>query len=253
MVVRDQVAWAASAVVGPPFFDSTRLREFLGATASGLGVVIGVGLVAGAVWLAVKTKHDTLRVLAIHAGCLFVFYALYLPATWFFRRYLVPVHLLTAVLAASYVRQRAAAIWFAVAAVQIGGFFVARPAMTVDQGHNGAKGYAVPAQEILELAPEGAVIGAFQTGALGYFADGSGRTVVNLDGVVDAEAAAALRAHDLEAFVSRRGVTHFADWPMNARRFRACLGGGHLKLRAIAVAAEPQGKGERFTLYELVW
>lgn len=251
MVVRDQVAWATGAIVGPPFFDSTLLREFLGEGASALGLIVGLALFAATAWLVRKTPHDTLRVLAIHALCIFAFYALYLPATWFFRRYLAPVPLLVVVLAAVHVRHRAARLWFVLGAAQIVMFFVAQPTMTVDQRHNGAKGYAAPATQILALAPEGSVIGAFQSGALGYFADGTGRTVVNLDGVVDAEAAHAVRDAKLGEFVRARGITHFADWPMNARRFVA-RAGVPLRLHVVG-EAEAQGKDERFTLYEIVW
>ena len=252
MVVRDQVALASGAVVGPPFFDSTVLREFLGQTASAVGLIVGILLVAGTAWLAVRTKHDALRLLAIQAGCIFAFYALYLPATWFFRRYLVPVHLLSALLAAIYVRHRAALAWFAIAAVQIGSFAIATPEITVDQRHNGAKGYAQPAQQILTLAPPGATIGAFQSGALGWFADGTGHTIVNLDGVVDAEAAKAFRDEDLAVFAHSRGVTHLADWSVNMKRFLRREGTIRPTFREVG-SAEPQGKDERFVLYEIVW
>ncbi len=52
MVLRDQLAWAAGAVVGPPLFDSTWLRQALGSGASGVGCAIAVVLVAGAFVLA---------------------------------------------------------------------------------------------------------------------------------------------------------------------------------------------------------
>jgi hypothetical protein len=270
--VRDCVAWAAGAIVGPPLFDWKWLRWALGSGASAIGCGVGVALVVFALVVARQARRpDELRILLVNAACLFVFYALYLPATWFFRRYLVPVHAVTAV-AWALVADRAYAerlthLWRAravmatsgccllAALVSLGRFSISEPEMTVDRGHHGAKGYAAPAQQILALAPPGAVIGSFQTGALGWFADGSGRTVVNLDGVVDGEAARAVREHRIAAFARARGVTHLADWDVNTALFLAPSGDQALRrddLQPIG-SAEPQGKAERFVLYAIRW
>lgn len=260
MVVRDQIAWATGAVVGPPFVDVAPLRQFLGGTASGVGMVLGLTLAGGAAWLLGKRlvpqgePSIPLAILVINALCIFVFYALYLPATWFFRRYLVPVHLCIALLVAVHVRRREAFAWLAVAALSIAPFFYADPKTTPDQGHHGAKGYWVPAGQILDAAPPGAVIGSFQSGALGWRAaePTSGASIVNLDGVVDGEARRAVRDHTLAAFARSRGVTHLADWDVNAKLFRDRAGPNPPALVRIA-EAEPQGTDERFVLYRLDW
>jgi hypothetical protein len=270
--VRDQLAWAAGAVVGPPLFDSTWLRQALGSGASAIGFAVGIGLLVAALAFARQPRrHDGFRALAIHASCIGLFYGLYLPATWFFRRYLVPVYPLVGIGCALVLariwwerdrrrwRARAAlaAVAVAVAAAlgAIGGFATARPSMTVDQGHHGAKGYREPARQILALAPAGAVIGSFQSAALGWFSDRSGVRVVNLDGVVDGEARRAVRARRIAAFARARGVTHLADWEVNVNLFLDRSGDAAIvrgSLRAIG-DAEPQGDAERFVLYEIVW
>lgn len=250
MVVRDQVAWATGAVFGPPFVDVTALRQLLGGTASGLGMAIGVGLVVGALALLRKRPEAPIAILTIHALCIFLFYALYLPATWFFRRYLVPVHLLVALLVAVRVTpHRAWLAWPVAATVAIVPFYFADPAVTPDQGHHGAKGYLAPARAILAHTPPNAVVGSLQSGALTWLAP-PGVRVVNLDGVVDGEARAALRERRLAAFARGRGVTHLADWDVNVKRFLERSGDRPPQLRRL-YEAEPQGKDERFVLYEV--
>ena len=259
MNVRDQLAWAAGSVVGPPFFDSAWLREALGSGASAIGCALGVAFVVGALFVARQARHhDALRVLALFAACLFLFYGLYLPATWFFRRYLVAPHAFVALVVAT----TAAKVWSdrhgrprlarailvaglacgALALVSVGRFATSKPTITVDQRHHGAKGYAEPARQILALAPPGAVIGSFQSGALTWFADGSGKTVVNLDGVVDGDAARAVREHRIAAFARSRGVTHLADWTVNAKLFVARSGDPRIRRRRSTRSARPSPK-----------
>ncbi len=270
--VRDQIAWAAGTVTGPPLFDSTWLREALGAGASAVGFAVGIALVVTALAVARQPgRHDALRVLTTYASCLFLFYALYLPATWFFRRYLVPVHALVGIASALGLthmwQERSSHPWrargivvgagayLAAAFVTLAGFATLVPVMSVDQGHHGVKGSREPALHVLAIAPRGAVIGSFQSGALGWFGDGSERNVVNLDGVVDAEAARAVREHRIAAFARTRGVTHLADWEVNVKLFLDRSGDARISrasLRAIG-EAEQQGEGERFVLYAITW
>lgn len=267
--VRDHVAWATGAVFGPPLFDSRWLRQALGSGASAVGCGLGVVLVVSAFVVGRRSRSDALRILTGFAVALFVFYALYLPATWFFRRYLVPVHAWTALVVAlvAGVGWRARPTWLrrslalaygvsVVASVAtIVWMLVVVPSATIDQGHHGVKGYREPAREVLALAPKGAVIGSFQSGALGFFADGTERTVVNLDGVVDGEAARAVREGRIAEFARARGVTHLADWGANVRLFLARAGDPRMTralLRPLGEASS-QGPNERFVLYEIAW
>ena len=281
MNARDTLAWAAGASLGPPLVDWAWLREALGSGASAVGCAFGIAFVAYA--LAVARDHrrpDALRILSAVAACLFLFYGLYLPATWFFRRYLAIEHAFVALVAAIVLARVATerslsgpslsgrsrrgvrigiaaslAVCLAAALASIVRFATSTPSITVDQRHHGAKGYREPSRQVLARAPRGAVIGAFQSGALGWFAEGTGLTVVNLDGVVDGEAARAVREHRLASFARSRGVTHLADWKVNARLFVARSGDPRIvegSLRPIA-EAEPQGANERFVLYAIDW
>lgn len=253
MVVRDQVAWATGAVFGPPFIDFTPLRQFLGGTASAIGMAIGVILVGGAVYLLRKRPAASIAILTAHALCIFLFYALIVPATWFFRRYLVPVHLLVALLVAVRVTKHPA--WLALpvlSVISFAPFFFATPSITPDQGHHGAKGYDVPAREILAHVPDAdTAVGSFQSGALSWETSPRVR-IVNLDGVVDGEARRALHEGRMAEFARERGMAYFADWDVNLKRFQERAGPNPPTFTAI-YDAERQGKDERFVLYKVTW
>lgn len=277
--IRDQIAWASAAVLGPPLFDTTALRQFLGGTASAIGFALGISIVVGALVIARWRPRDpsapqlALRSLAVFVAALFLFYAFYLPATWFMRRYLAPFQMFTTLccaLGAAVLMRKgrggvvAAVMGFSVvlSLAAIVRFATMTPAMTIDVEHHGAKGYLEPARQMLAIAPEGAVIGSLQSGALVWVAetelprDGKTVHVVNLDGVVDREAGIAYRERRLAELARSRGVTHFCDWDFNMRTFLDRSGDprlGRASFHAIGTPAEPQGKDERFRLYAIEW
>jgi hypothetical protein len=57
--------------------------------------------------------------------------------------------------------------------------------------------------------PKEAIIGCFQSGILGYYAD---REVINLDGVVNQEALVAMQENRLGEYVTRKRITYIMDW-----------------------------------------
>ena len=61
-----------------------------------------------------------------------------------------------------------------------------------------------------ENVPRETVIGAFQSGALGYFLDR--HRVVNLDGVVNASALEALKGEEMYAYLLKENISVVADW-----------------------------------------
>lgn len=69
-------------------------------------------------------------------------------------------------------------------------------------------GYLQLARWIEVNTPPEAVVGAFQSGVLGYFLE---RKVVNLDGVVNPEALEALQRQEVFAYVKREGIDLIAD------------------------------------------
>ncbi len=56
--------------------------------------------------------------------------------------------------------------------------------------------------------PPSAIVGAFNAGLISYF---SGRTTVNLDGVMNDNAIAAIKEHRLCDYIEAQHVTHLAD------------------------------------------
>ena len=57
--------------------------------------------------------------------------------------------------------------------------------------------------------PVNAVVGCFQSGIIGYYAD---RSIINLDGKVNEEALEAMKRGELGRYVKKMGITHVADW-----------------------------------------
>ncbi len=65
---------------------------------------------------------------------------------------------------------------------------------------------------------EGEVVGAAQTGALGYFADNL--TIVNLDGVVNQECFEYLKNRRAMEYIRKTNVRHLLLWTANEKFFR---------------------------------
>ncbi len=74
------------------------------------------------------------------------------------------------------------------------------------------------AEHVREFVPAAARVGAFNAGLLAWH---SGRRVVNLDGVVNAGALAALRAHELGAYLTRERIDWLCDHPVQIERSSA--------------------------------
>lgn len=276
LTLNRQLAWAFGTLVGPPFFDLPALRAgtasvpFVGAAGF---VAVASGLAYGGVRAFAERETLPLRLFVLATVALVLFYAVDVPALWFFRRYLAPAYLsITLLVAAGFgilskdVTKRrllvAAKVGLgtagAAAVLLTASRCVVTPRTTLDAGLDGAKGYGAPAKQILAAAPSGAVLGALQSGALGYYAAFASRSVrvVNLDGVVDHDAARAFREHTLDRFARARGVTHVVDWSFNLAAFRArCAQPPELRPVAEAESQDPSGaaSGDRMILNELEW
>jgi dolichyl-phosphate-mannose-protein mannosyltransferase len=70
--------------------------------------------------------------------------------------------------------------------------------------------YLVAVQALDAQLPPGSRAGAFQSGTLGYF---SKSHVVNLDGVVNGDAARALREKRMVPYIREEGIEAVIDWP----------------------------------------
>ncbi len=225
--------------------------------------------------------NDTNRIIYIFISSSLIlcwFYIYKVPAIWFFLRYLAQVEvaaLLIFIWIISVVTVRnslSKKIFFyssliIFSTLIILGFIKSllllniEPKFSVDYGLLGAKGYRNPALQILENAPKNAVIGAFQSGALSYYAPtvNKGIKIVNLDGVVDGNSAQALRERRLASYAKKRGVTHLADWEFNIHMFLRYAGDSrqYQICRVIAVAENqfPPNRitNDRFMLVEINW
>ena len=196
--------------------------------------------------------------LFLHAGIQAVFYVAYVPVVWFFVRYLCVTQVCLCILfgigavhlTRSPVLRRSvwalASIWLVVAGARTAAFLFLTADLPPRWTVEGASGYRVPAREALATLPEGAVVGALQTGALGYFAP-EGVQVVNLDGVVDGRAAAALASYRLLSYARERGVEYFCDWPLQHHMFQE-RAGAPVRFRQLWRARRSQQSGHVLTL-----
>jgi hypothetical protein len=211
--------------------------------------------------------RSTVAIAALAAAILLSFYVLYLPAFWFFERYFDFVLLVLIMLTgiglaeltsgtpysfASPVRTALAAgvlALFSLGCVSTWRVFLSQPEASVDGASRGAKGYRGAARAILQHLPDGAVVGAMQSGALGCYARNV--RVVNLDGVVNAGAFHALRQHAMGRYLADEGIGYFADWQVNLDMLRYFYGDQwQPALLQPIFSAQPQG-GDQTTLYAL--
>ncbi len=75
---------------------------------------------------------------------------------------------------------------------------------------NTDRGYYKVGEWINDHLDEETVVGAFQSGAISYFADN--RTVINLDGVVNYQAFHSLRSHKFLSYLRSRKISYIIAW-----------------------------------------
>ena len=227
----EQAAWAAGYLTTAPFVDLRPWRFWLFLN-DRIGLLVFVLAWAAAVLLLGRAairrgRLDAPHILVAFGLIVSVFYTFYVPGVWFFRRYLAPAELAmtfgwAAAVGVLWARRtfaaRAAAslvIVFACVEATVQGVGWARmDAGVLDLSIEGPKGYREPARLLMRLLPSGAIVGAFQSGALAYYAPSSIH-IVNLDGVVDRNAYRAIVERRLRDYGHERGIRWFADWPFN--------------------------------------
>ncbi len=248
------------------FYGLVILAEIGGGDAgTNLGIVLASGGLLAMVWVLSGRRPVTgLHLLVGAAMMLAAFYVFYLPVFWFFDRYFLPVWLAmigAVALAFDRLATRPGVTWrlpVAIAALLV---VFNLPGLARLHGQvapenwnsfSGVKGYAAVAQDIIAKLPQDAVLGAMQSGALGYFA-GAGQRVVNLDGVVSGPAHTALQNRNLAAFMQGENIGYFADWRVNRDMFAAFAGIPD----PLSVLQEPQPmapqQAAEFTIYRTVW
>jgi hypothetical protein len=238
-----QIGWAFGTLIGPPFVDLASARQwfFFHYTIGSFACISLTFLLIAILFRAIKKKRTDVPILLFMLAIVGMvwFYILNVPALWFFRRYFAPMFAVMVLLYSWGIaeleikyqglrdKKIIRTVYFILYAAAAVGLFLSSNYLTVqtvtsiDCGMHGAKGFRDPALQILALAPRNAVIGALQSGALSYYAQTVDKNirVVNLDGVVDGNAAKAFRDYRLADYAYQRGVTHFADWPFNYNAF----------------------------------
>ena len=227
---REGMAQVAGAVVGGPFdvWRSLRLR-LNDHPVAGMVVfwVLVLGLMVVGVWWARRRVLPQLAVatLPVFAAGLLVFYA-WFGVGWYFTRYLAPVACVAALMIAVAIAHvwRARGRWrvpaFAATTILLAIGVVA--ALRADTHHltateapelsfDSVTGYRDAARTVVSVPPPGSVLGAWQSGAFGYYANDR-ITVVNLDGVVNPAAADAQRADRTAFYIRDRDIGWLADF-----------------------------------------
>ena len=230
---REGLAQVAGAVAGGPFDVWRSLREWLDDNpVAGMAVfwLFVVALVALGVFWARRRVMPQLAVAALpqFAAGLLLFYA-WFGVGFYFTRYLAPVACVVSLIIAVGVehvwRTRGAwriPLFVGTAAVLLVGFVaVVRathrnltdtevPPISFDS----ITGYRDAAMVVVQIPPAGSVLGAYQSGAYGYYANDRIQ-VVNLDGVVNPDAADALRDGTTIEYMHDRGVDWLSDFSLH--------------------------------------
>ncbi len=141
-------------------------------------------------------------------GALFTIYVVWFRPVFFFVRYSSPLLAVSMPLLAIGVAHtlKQSAVTAMTTAMVMG--FAATCWVTLHSGRLG-NSHSLSAGFVNRLLPPPAVVGAYQSGAVGYF----NPNVVNLDGKVNSAALDAVSRGQFPAFVAARGITHVVDWP----------------------------------------
>jgi len=264
-----QVAWALGYLVTGGLIDSSEIRNFLFTNLNISNFIAVIFICMTPWWAAVSYLSERTRPLSvfiIFCVTIFFFYSTHVSALWFFRRYLAPVELMACLLLAVTIGQLWSRYWMRLAANSLLVTLCALSSLQIftwvrythagrDIGYNGAKGYAFPALKILQNTPDGSILGAFQSGALAYFAEytrGAHIQIINLDGVVNQGALGAIEAHTLSTYLDNSHIMFFADWPLNVKAIQYFSTNAKCSIEMTPVySAPPQGGGDAFHLYSV--
>jgi hypothetical protein len=234
---REGLAQVAGAVAGGPFDVWRSLREWLNDhPVSGMAVFwcFVVALIAlGVLWARRRVMPQlAVGALPMFAAGLMVFYA-WFGVGWYFTRYLAPVacvvSLAISIAVARVWRTHGAwrvPLFVATAAVLLVGVVAVVRATNrnftdtnvAPSAFDSVTGYRDAAMAVVRVPPTGSVLGAYQSGAFGYYANDR-IEVVNLDGVVNPAAADALRDDTTVAYMRHRDVDWLADFTLHIVEF----------------------------------
>jgi hypothetical protein len=221
---------AALSLFGFQIMQSVKVWTFHGVIDPGGAAVIAAGVVAVTVTVLRGSLfhlhgHRMLVLpLFVFGVTLFFSYTLYIFGEWFFDRYLHPLSIAVLIVAAllfdrtllAVRSKRLQALIVSVTALCIAGMNIAHPDFQkLFRPQEKPNGYMQIGLWAERTFPPGTVIGACQSGALGYFA--KDLTVVNLDGVVNKKCYEALVRRKSAEYILSSGIEYVVGWHLNYR------------------------------------
>lgn len=227
-------------------------------------ITIVLGLLFKNALPALKNGVNLQGAISLTALSLLAFYIIYLPAFWFYERYLNLAYLLSLIILSVELQKiftakkapfMAKLITVLLITYTLTGNLIeirklkSEPESTLYSGEQGAKGYGEIAQAVLAVLPNSSIISSMQSGALSYYSPHRSIRALNLDGVVNRFAHESLKKHNVGEYMLKSNAYYFADWALNANFLASHLGDLHITATPL-MQFKPQGN-DQFTLYKL--
>jgi hypothetical protein len=201
-------------------------------------LLIVIFILGGLFVFLVRKKKITesiypLNFLWIFCFGLLLFYCLYAPAHWFFKRYYYPVMFVLTLywgvffdLILNLITPRSKIRRFLVTSLflifcgvlfypNLKNYLFSKPDSPLRCDSDSCSGYYKIALWVKDQVGKGKKIGSYQSGALGYFLEDN--TVINLDGVVNPDAFKALKNNNALGYIKSENIDYLADWNLNLR------------------------------------
>lgn len=177
---------------------------------AGLAALIVYGWLNGArpVW-----RNGTAPVVAAWAAGVLVLPLIYFTFFWaahFYARYTAPIAVLSIIVAAAAIARLPDRARTLIVPAAFVAFTIANAWAAWDTHHRGgvSDGHSIAAGYVSDHLPKEARVGAFQSGVVGFY----NANVINLDGKVNVDALAAMRAKRVEEYLDRERIDYVIDW-----------------------------------------
>jgi hypothetical protein len=228
---KDKFVWSLTQWTNSPF-PFYHFSHF--PSLSGLLTIV---LILGGVFVLLVRKQkitkniSPLNFLWIFCFGLLLFYCLYVPAHWFFKRYYYPVIFVLTLywgiffdLIIRFISRKFKVQSFFVTLLflifcgvlfypNLKNYLFSKPDSPLRCDSDSCSGYYKVALWMKDHVEKGEKIGSYQSGALGYFLEDN--TVINLDGVVNPDAFSALKNNNSFGYIKSENITFLTDWNLN--------------------------------------
>jgi hypothetical protein len=236
-----------------PYFYFSPDRDSATPVAAFVAAVVGTAALAGMLARA-SALRQAVWLLAVPAGGLLALFVVHAGIRWYYREwYLIALFPLVALFIALLLEGVRTMRFGATIAAMLIAVIVAGTIPTGLRSY-GDGWYPVQldmldaARWVEQEAPPEARVGGFNSGIVGYF---SGRTTVNLDGVMNPDAFEAIRDRRLAGYVEQRRIAYLADFPFYLYFLYAPFLGGDWPVRELATFDRRSSFQGPFTVYEV--